>query len=343
MIKQISSHDLNQIMLNAQQQLGSAQKELGIMKSMVANRLDILDDENLWTQKCLTEAPFVPDTSYLSVPTYTKTDGEYSRYYCDIAPDFVKEPLNVFNITSTQTVFFRDDVKLSIIHPNGEKEDATDILKHDSLKPTYFHKRFDQKEVIMLLEIQDYQRPLGASRFNMIEIDAFMPGSYTLKSLSLIYGDETITYTDFNKLAKNRILLDEKKQINKIEFAFDILNEVKVDQEAYYPLAFKHIYLLDADFKENSYVIVKVESDNYINLIQDECMVSSNRGVLSTTLKTLGAEVYAHYADNQLYMPIPISNAYEVYEIPLLTKSLYVKIPIKESLSYIGFKIKDKP
>ena len=342
MIKQISSHDLNNIMQNAQEKLGSAQKELMLMKNIVTNHLDILEEEKLWTQKCLEDLKHITPTSYVSVPLYDKSEGEYSSYYFDVLPFFVKSPLNVFNITSTQTVFFRDDVQLSLITNDGQKEDVTDILKHDSLKSTYFFRRFKTKDVTFLLEIKDYQHPLGASRFNVLEIDGFLPGSFKLKSLALHYGDDDIVYSDFNKLGKNRIMLDEKKQIQQIEFAFEILHSVSSDQETYYPFGLKHIYLYDADFKSNSYAIVKIESEKQIDLIQDECMISTNRGVEETTLKALGVEIYAHYADNQLYMPIAISNAYEIYQIPLQLKALYAKVPIKKAMTQIGFQIKNK-
>lgn len=342
MKKQISSHDLNNIMTNAQQRLIDAQKAVEFSKIMVANRLDILEDENLWSAHCLKTIEHVPDTSYLSVPLYEKSDGVFSSYYFDVYPAIVNEPLNLFNITSTQNTFFREDVTLKILHSNGTTEDVTDILKHDSLKSTYFHRRFKEKEITFKLSLKDYQRPLGASRFNMIEIDGFMPGAFKLKRLSLIYGNEYVNYEDFNTLGKNRILLEEKKQLNQIEFVFELLHKVTNDDTIYYPLALKHIYLLNADFKTGSYAIVKIESDKTINLIKDECITSSSRGVDTTTLKTLGIEIYAHYADNQLYMPVAISNAYEIYELPLQTKVLYAKVPINSTLSSIGFFIENK-
>lgn len=343
MKKQISSHELNTIMSDAQASLMNAQKELGLLKEMVTNRLDILEDEELWSQSCLQSLGHLPATAYLSVPVYEKSDGVFSHYYFDVYPALVKTPLNVFNITSTQTTFFREDVTLEIIHNNGTTEDVTDILKHDSLKTTYFHRRFTEKEVTFLLSIKDYQKPLGASRFNMLEIDGFMPGSFKLKRLSLIYGEEEIiNYENFNKLGKNRILLEEKKPIYQIEMVFELLNPLVIEQKTYYPFALKHLYLLDADFKDDSHVIVPIESEQLITLIQDECIISSNRGVETTTLKALGIEIYAHYKDNQLYMPITISNAYEIYDIPLQLHTLYAKIPLKGALTSIGFSIKTK-
>lgn len=329
-------------MINAQQRLIDAQKIVSASKEMVANRLDILEDENLWSQYCLETIKNVPQTSYLSVPLYEKSEGIFSSYYFDIYPALVNEPLNLFNIASTQGVFFREDVNLKMIYGNGETEDVTDILKHDSLKSTYFHKRLKEKEITFLLSLKDYQKPLGASRFNIIEIDGFMPGAFRLKRLSLQYGDETINYEDFNTLGKNRIILEEKKQLNQIEFVFELLQKVVNNDITYYPLALKHIYLLNADFKSENYAIVKIESDKVINLIKDECIISSNRGITQTTLKTLGVEIYAHYTDNQLYMPVAISNAYEIYEIPLQVKTLYAKVPVKKALSNIGFLIDNK-
>lgn len=342
MIKQISSHDLNNIMENAQNKLIDAQKELMSIKDIVANHLDILEEEKLWNQKCLNELTNITPTSYLSVPLYENAEGNFSTYYLDILPDLVKQPLNVFNITSTQTTFFRDDVTLNLLKGNEEKEDVTDILKHDSLKNTYFFKRFTDKDITFMLDIKDYQYPLGASRFNMIEIDAFLPGSFKIKSIALYYGEDSIVYNNFNRIGKNRIVLDEKKQIQKIEFCFELLYSVKNGEHVYYPFGLKHIYLYDADFKEDSYAIVKIKSDRLIDLIQDECLINSNRGVVETTLNKLGVEIYAHYADNQLYMPIAISTPYEIYELPLQTDTLYAKIPVKDAMSQIGFRIKNK-
>lgn len=342
MIKQISSHDLNNIMENAQQKLIDAQKELFLVKDIVTNHLDILEEEKLWNQKCLNDLSSINKSSYLSVPLYDNAEGEFSTYFLDVLPALVKTPINVFNIISTQTVFFREDVNLFLLKQDDEKEDVTDILKHDSLKNTYFFRRFNEKDVTFILDVKDYQYPLGASRFNMIEIDAFLPGSFKLKSIELSYGDEKIVYNDFNRIGKNRILLDEKKQIQKIEFCFEILYSVKNGDKVYYPFGLKHIYLYDADFKKDSHVIVKIKSDRLINIIQDECIISSNRGVQETTLKQMNIEIYAHYADNQLYMPVAISNPYEIYELPLQTDTLYAKIPIQKALSQIGFKIKNK-
>lgn len=342
MIKQISSHDLNTIMSNAQKKLTEAQKQLYNMKDIMRNHLEILNEESVWNQICLDKIKDMNQTDYLSVPLYENAEGSFSTYYLDVLPMFVKEPLNVFNITSTQTVFFREDVNLFLLKEGDQKEDVTDILKHDSLKDTYFFRRFKEKDVTFELEIKDYQYPLGASRFNIIEIDGFLPGSFKLKSVALYYGDESIVYSNFNRLGKNRILLEEKKQLQKIEFAFELLHAVQAEQETYYPFGLKHIYLYNADFKKDSHAIIKIKSESPIELIQDECMVSSNRGAIETTLNKLGVEIYAHYADNQLYMPIAISTPYEIYKIPLQTDTLYAKVPIQDAFSQIGFKIKNK-
>lgn len=328
MIKTLDSHTLNNILNSANEKLKESQNELYKMKNMVSNRLDILHDETSWQNKCLNELNRT-EYPYHVLKLFNAKHGVFSTYCFDVLPHFLKDPINVFNIVSTQKTFFREDVELKI----GE-QDVTDILKADTLKSIYFYQRFQSPEVVLSLKLKNPSQPLGHTRFNIIEIDGFMSGSFSLKKLILHTGKaEPEIYENFFYLGRNRILLPEKKQVYAIDFEFELHYKKEDVLTSYFPFALKHIYLLDVDLSTESHIISPVKSDKNIRAIKDECILRANHGVCTTTLKKMGVECYAYFQDNQLFFPLPISAPNATYDFPIITDTIYLKIPIKQVLS----------
>ena len=350
MIERANSHELNQIFNEAQDKIKRVEKDVDTIKNDLATRLDILKYETEYLNYRATQ--FLNETPEdYTVCLFEKGVGYFDKYGTDVYAKMTKAPINVFNIqmSGLNSYYFREDMKVTI--NNKILDSYLDIFKHDTISETLFFEKFESPFVTLTLEVSDLSNILYPTRFNVIEIDSFLQGSFHLQKLRIYQLDEDlntthapITVEQFNQLGKNRIIMPEKYHFYKIEFEFYIDYKTLVADELVYPFGLKHIYFYDADFSEGSYVIVPIHANYNIAIVKDQITVISNQSVLDTTIDAMNVELYMQFENNVLSLPFNASTTNSRYEVALNTDTVYAKIPLKlhESLSCIRFNLEKR-
>lgn len=344
----ISSHDFNTKFKEASEQLMKVGQTVDQIQESMVQKLKILEAEYSYASYCQALAKSYSSEKNVCA-LFNGNEGIYDVYGIDVIPITVKSPVDIFNIrmSGLNNCYFRQDMKASI--NKSESEKYVDLFKHDSLKTNFFYEEFSTDTVVLTLELSDFSNILYPTRFNMIEIDSFLKGSFTLNKLVIYPMTEDfektaapIEFTDFGALGKNRIILDQKYHFYKIQFSFKLNYSVLNEDTIYYPFAIKHIYLYDADFSENSYTIIPITCDYNIAIVKDTIKVFSNRGTKYTTIKDLGIELYMQYSGGTLSLPFNASTTSQRHEIALNKKTVYAKVPINQAISYIKFYVETR-
>lgn len=348
MIHKMDSHELNGIMAAAQEQVSKAQNQVKRIQDVVQNKLELIDIELAYQNYCLSKLEAKPVEKKYIANLFDTPYGLFEKYFFDVHGKFVKDPVNVFNLfmPGTNPVYFREDATLYFYGDEDQGEDITDTLKHDSLQTTYFFKKIRNPRVRLSLALKDFQLRLGPTRFNVIELDAFLSGASQIQEITIYKLSETLQddleptrITSFGKLGSNRIVLDQKYQFYRIDIDMVLNYNIKENGQTYYPFGLRHIYLLDADFDTNSHAIVEVKAPSTLAFVKDDCTLYSNRGITKTTLSQEDIKLYLSYQNNTLSLPFNPSTSVYIDYIPTFTDTFYAYIPLGQidCLSSIGF------
>lgn len=339
MIEKISSHELNKIYSDTQSTLKQVNDQILSIKGDMSKKLEIIKYEIDFINHCVYELNTSTQKENV-VTLFDNRAGYYDAYETDVYAKLIKEPVNNFNIrmSGLNTFYFRDDIVASI---DGVKADKyTNIFKHDTAKTEVLFEKYSTDNIVLTVELNDLTNILYPTRFNMIEIDSFLKGSYTIKELRIYELNEElektsnyISLTNFNKIGKNRIILDKKYHFYKIEFVIKLLYKVNENNVISYPFGLKHIYLYDADYDANSFVIVPIHCDENIAIVKDTVVINSNRGVRQSTVPKEKIELYMQYENNVLSLPIECSTPNYRRELSLNTKVVYAKVPLAPNTS----------
>ena len=179
MIPKMTSHELNNILNNANDKLTDLINDVDYMKKDISKKLKIMKYESdfmgqqmadLKTMRRNTRSDNNEDIKIFVLPD-DNLSSDYSKFGCTITPKFKNIPSNLFNIltTATNEAFFRDIAEVAI---NGiVKEEYKNILKHDSLndKELFFEELPGNNQVMDIKITLDKTKTLGSSMFNMIE------------------------------------------------------------------------------------------------------------------------------------------------------------------------------
>lgn len=350
MVEKISSHELNNIYSNSQNKLKEISDQILSIKGDVSKKLEIIRYEIDFVNYCLNVMNNMESKENV-VSLFDNKDGFYDIYETDVYAKLIKEPINSFNIrmSGLNTFYFREDLSGSI---DGIKADKyTNIFKHDAIKTEFLFEKYSSDNITLTLELNNLTNILYPTRFNMIEIDSFLKGSYSIEELRIYELNEELdknnNYTSikgFNKIGKNRIILDKKYHFYKIEFKIKLLYKVNENDFVYYPFGLKHIYLFDADFNPNSFVITPITNSENIAIVKDKILINSNRGIRESTIAKEKIELYMYYNNNVLSMPFEESTSNFRKELAINTKTIYAKIPLTpgDSISCIQFFIENR-
>jgi hypothetical protein len=335
MIPKTSSQELNDILTNANEKIAEVNSKIDTIKSDLHEKLMIMKYETDYVNDCLYK---------LRAGTYTKDgtmkslisvfNNKYDSYGSVVHASFIKEPVNVFNlkVTGTGEVFFRDDMKVTV---NGQTDDKyKSILKHESLTRDIFFEELTSPDVNITIETLEANKMLGPTRFNMIEIDSFLNGSYDITEMNIysLNADGTMNTTpakySYPDVGKLRAILPEKVSFYKIEMKIKLKYKTKKNDIDIYPFGIKHLYLYDADFQPESYAILTLESDKNIASVHEDIRVKDTAGVRASTFTEEGIEVFVDNNNGVLDTPVPTSTANQLNIIARNVNILYVKIPL---------------
>jgi hypothetical protein len=351
MLPKMTSQELNDILINSQMKIKEIDDNITVIKNDISDKLFVIRHESEYISKQLQD---------LANGAYSLNEGMYvlsnmpkdkfEVYGSTVHSSFIKQPINIFNlqVSGTGEIFFRDDVKVLI--NKEEKESYKSILSHSSSKDKqFFCREFNSNELTIEI-IADQENALGSTLCNVIEINPFLPGSFDIKKLT-IFGinsegettTEPIELSGIERVGQSRIVLPNKIEFHKIEMSIVINHSSRSGDKAIYPFGLKHIYLYDADFKQDSFVVVPIKTDEYISIIKDKIMIKDITSNKMSTIEEEEIELYLEYNngifDTQVYSSTPT----ERREIAKNTKVIYAKIPLlktkestKEYRSLIG-------
>ena len=363
MIPKMTSHELNNILLTANEKVESVIDEVKTIKKDIVKKLQIARCETEYIEQQMEEIKLIhketntnPElagiTKIFTMPSSEPSDT-YERYGCTFIPKFKSSPVNVFNIMATATgeAFFRDMAEVSI---NGTaREEYKDILKHDSLKDKelFFESiEGDNPEIILSVNL-DRTKVFGTCNFNMIEFDPFLSGAYDIEYIRIYSqeGDKYEEYTGFTGAGRMRVILDKIHNFIKVDIKIipkfsTTINEIK---KSY--IGIKHIYFYEAKLTTDSYAIFAINSNEFIDTIDDNITIKTPNKTIESTISNEGIELFLNKTiDPATGKPIfstlqEPSKPGDTKPISLNVKTIYAKVPLKEnSVTGITFSVSSK-
>lgn len=343
-IQRYSSNELNEILLNANKKLETTNTEIAIMKTDLQKKLNIIRSEREYSDLILANFKMgLFPTDPNMIPLATIKNNSQEVYGPVVHAAFIKEPLNVFNlkVAGTGEYFFRDDIDVAV---NGiKKESYKDVLKHDSLAKELFYDEYINPIVTITLEAPIISKQLGSTKFNVVELDAFLNGAFDIINFKVykINEDGTTNSTPFtyqvSSAGKLRFILPEKTSFSKIEMTIRITYGFIKNGTKIYPFGLKHLYLYDADFRADSYTVLTLKTDRLFESISEDVTIKMPNKRLYSTLTEQKIKVYLNNENGILSDQISTSDENQTNVIAKDTNILYVKVPLKNE-TLIGMK-----
>ena len=334
MIKKMSSQDFNDILENTQNKIVTMNNNISSLKKDMELKLKIISYEMEYLNSNINKINNTEkkDDDYILLSNLN--EGLYECFGTNIHAYFKTKPINLFNIIPINSldIFYKDEAKVKI---NDVENDYFDnILKADNYKDKeIFFEELPYNESednnIKLTIYKNRQKQYGYSKFNIIEIDPYIIGSFDIEKI-LIYdlndNNPSVTLTNIQAVNKTRILLDKKYDFNKIEIFIKPKFISTKNDEKIIPFGLKHIYLLEADFRNDSYIEIKYQTDSYIDYINNKVDIYTPEGIITTTLTEQGIKIYLDKIKDTLNNEQEPTNT-----ISRNVNTLYFYIPLKQS------------
>ena len=266
--------------------------------------------------------------------------GMYNQYGYMVHPKFKSDPIDIFNLRLTDgNSMFKNSL---ICKYNGNEEKGAEyinLLVEDSSisKEILFEKSVTEITTISYEINPKNKISLGTMRFNVIEIDPYISGAYDIQQISIytlnsdtaaVGATPTIEIKNVQAIGKTRIILSEKVRFSKVEFTFK--NNFKTDASGIdiYPFGLKHIHFFEANFLEDSSIIVPIYSKDYFEYIYNNIKLYTANGIKEDVAENYNIEFYTDYDNNTLTGRVYPSSEAQAYRIAKNTKTLYAKIPL---------------
>jgi hypothetical protein len=122
--------------------------------------------------------------------------------------------------------------------------------------------------------------------------------------------------------------LDKKFKFSKVVFHFKLKFKTKINNQDVYPFGLKHIHFYEADFLDNSTVIVPIRAKDYIEYIYNDIKIYHAGAPIESTCDYYDIEIYTDFINNTLTGRIYTSSDAQLYRIAKNTKVLYAKVPL---------------
>lgn len=356
MIPKITSHQMNNVLREANSKLDTIQQEIKSLKESMSQKIKIIRNEADYMEQQMKDIIAIKQES--SKPT---TDGEYKkvfiipdnsisnehlRFGSTITPKLKNTPTNVFNIITTATgqAFYRDIAEVAI--NNTVKDEYKNLLKHDTLNnKEFFYTELEGDNPNLTISIKlDTANTLGSALFNAIEFDTFLNGAYTINYIRVYEqkGDEYTEYASYSYAGKMRLILNKLHSLYKVDINITPTFSTEVNSIKKYPISIKHIYFYNTTFVTDSYVITSINSDKFINAISDDVKIKTPSGYITTTASKANIQFFLNYTIDLvtnkpiLSSPQDPSKPNDRKEISMNTKTIYAKIPLNNE-SIIGY------
>lgn len=355
-IYKMNSQEFNNILSDTQDKIVKMNKNVSEIKDDMTTKVNVINHEINYLsnniEKLNNSNP--QDGNYVLLNKNNK--GLYESYNSNVHAYFKKEPINIFNVKpiNSDDIYYKDEAIVSI---NGVENDYyKNILKEDSVasKKIFFEEYaanvelkedsegtsyLDNENKINISIYLDKQKVYGLSKFNMIEIDPYLMRSFDIESISIYDNNDnepTTVINDIVKVEKTRIILDTKYIFRKVDIIIKPKYTAIKNNEEIIPFGLKHIYFYEADFRNDSYMELEFNSENYIDYIYNKVTLYTPTGKVETTLKEQGIKIYLDKVNDVLTTEQePTENIRK--SISRNLKKIYFYIPIGQEKSTVSY------
>lgn len=337
MIPKMSSQDLNKDFEEKKEKIDTIEMTIQEIKENMNKKLMVVNYiMEATNRKCdVLNAGVSTDRTLISFENNIFNKGMYEQYAYEIHPKFKSTPIDIFNLSLPNGgSMFKQNMTCTV---NGIKSEEwlTVLQTEDNTNKKIVFDEYTT-DIIKVEYTLDNTLSWGTSRFNLIEIDPYIPGMYDIQLIEC-YGIDTKnaitsepikTISNVNNIGKTRIILDEKIKFSKVVFTFKNNFSSELNGNTIYPFGLKHILFKEADFISNSTAIVQATFDEYVEYVYNKITLYTVDNTIETTCDAYGIEAYATYEKGTLLNKIKLSSDAGVYRIAKNTRNIYFKIPL---------------
>lgn len=359
MIPKLNSSELNDIFINAYNEVNDKINEFSEICSDLSKKTKIINYEIEYAKYLMDKFDNKQSLgNYHNILCVDAIKGNYERYGATVHPQFIDVPSNVFNlkVASSNEYFFRNDVDVSISDTDKDnfQEEYKSILMHDSLQKKIVFDEYLNDTVTIKILLPDISQQLGPSTFNTIEIDPFLKGSFDILSIDIenslketypipiVSGDTLIS-----QAGKIRIALSERYNFQQIIIRCKLNFGYNKDNAIIYPFGLKHIYLYNANYNQyltdpkktdkeiQSYIVCKYDlpKGTELNSINHKVKIRTPFSTEEVLCENYGITFYADFYDDVIQLE---TSELDENSFPGNFTSFYVKVPL------IDFGLDDK-
>lgn len=325
---------------NAKKALETSQNDISDISKKINKQLEIIHTTFTYISKKLfnmQESSFANENKIILAES-DMVGGLYSMYGNNITPHLLRTPINLTNYYNSDYYMYKKNAKVLV---NGEEDsDAENIVMHDSIDgKEMFFKSYGTSDACIDIKLNNGNM-LSSIRMNTIEICPILEGSFNITKIEVFSPADSDNpehvIKDISNVGNTRYILDSKTKISSIRIYFDL--KYKDESTNKYILGLKHIYLLDADYSDGSYAVVKIHKKEPIKYIYNTIeLTSQNSEYNDSTLEVspLGIKYYMDYDNGSLGREITLSTRINKSYISGNTNTVYMYLPIYTSYTSI--------
>lgn len=337
MIPKMSSQDLNEEFSNKKEKIDEITLTIQEFQENINKKLMVLNYiMEATNRKCdVLGAGISVDKTLISFENNLYNSGMFEQYAYEIHPKFKSTPIDIFNLSLPNGGSMFKQSMTCTVNGINSKEWITVLQTEDNPNKKIVFDEYYSDTVVVEYTL-DNTMSWGTSRFNVIEVDPYMPGMYDIESIecygidtkNIITNEPIKTISNVNNIGKTRIILDEKIKFSKIRFTFKNNFKSDMNGNAIYPFGIKHILFKEADFVSNSTAIIQATFDEYVEYVYSDITLHTVNEKINTTCDAYGIEAYATYENGTLLNKIKLSSSAGAYRIAKNTRSIYFKVPL---------------
>lgn len=333
MIQKPSTSQVMEIFNSALTKAESLHTDIDTLRSSMEDKLAILNAQTEYIAREL-QAVKAQQGKALNKIVFSNVEkkGTFDEFGMTIHPKLVKTPRNLFNFQTTTGYIFKDNVAVTV---NGSANNhMKEALKHDSISGKGFYIDEYDTDALDIVITPDEKNTMGSMAFNLLEIVPLLPNSFHIESIKVYergMGDLVMQQlNDIKYMAAQRITFDEKTEISHIDIRIRLLYKNTNNK---YLFGLKHMYLCEADFRDDSYVIIRCDTNAPISYVYDDCVIKNEFGVdLDAKCSEYDIEFYSDYSNSILNHRIELSTKTARNFLAVNTKTLFAKIPVTTAL-----------
>ena len=336
-IHKLSSQELNKEFAEKKQKIDEIQLMIKDYKAEIDKKLMIINYalEISNNKQDMINAGIIADQTLISFDNNVYNTGMFEQYCYEIHPKFKTTPIDIFNLNlSDGGCMFKQNINCTV---NGvDNKEWINVLQSENIstKKIVFDEYYtDTIEVAYTI---DNTSTWGTSRFNMIEIDPYISGIYSIESIECytvdtnneLSAEPAKSFHNITNFGKTRLILDEKIRFGKVVFKFKCGYQSHINNSVVYPFGIKHIFFKEADFISGSCAIVHARFNDYVEYVEDKITLYTPTGKIETNCSYYGIEAYTTYESNTLMNKIQYTTKAGTYRIPKNTNDIYFKVPL---------------